>query len=178
MYFYFLIHTNLFFTMNNKSIYTFLFDVCSFIFVSIIAYLLLQNMKDWMSRDYFLLLMALFVVGAFYFRCMIFPKSSLLFSTVPFLMILFPINFYIGYTLFHKYYIFLDVIDDYSIHFTADYITPLVKGLSASQLLSIKSMATFGFTFSLLILLLTQFRIIWLLMRWGRAKFAGKDSHF
>ncbi len=164
--------------MTNKHLYTFLFDVFSLIFVSILSFLILFNIKEWMTQKYFIPLFLYFAIAAFYFRCIIFPKSSFLFSFWPFLVVIFLGNFYITFKLFHNYYLFLDVIDDYSIHFTKDFVTPLIKGLTAGQLLSIKSMATFGFVFYMVIIVLTQFRIIWLLLRKARAKFASKDSNY
>jgi hypothetical protein len=143
-----------------------------------IAFIILYRMKNQMDTHYFVLLMAYLVVGLFYFRCIIFSSASFLFNTLIFLILLFAANFYIAYIFSSKFYYYLGVIEDYSIHFSADFITPLAKNLNVQQILAIKNMTVFGFIFSLFILLLTQIRIIWLLMRRARTKFAGKDRDF
>jgi hypothetical protein len=73
---------------------------------------------------------------------------------------------------------YLEALENYSINFSPNFITPLARDLSVRQILSIRSMSIFAFVFAMFLLLLTQFRIIWLLMRKARAKFASKDSNY
>lgn len=163
----------------KKHIYTFIFDLLWAAFCVLLASLIMMTIRNYIDTTYFYTLVFCVALGLFYFKNIILPETSFLFSSVVSLLLIFLLNFKIAYDIFFiKLHYYLDGFENYFVGYDTDNFTSLSPDLGVRQLLLVKSITVYSFIFVLFLIFLTQIRIVWLLMRKARKRFSTDSNTY
>lgn len=157
--------------------YTFALDILWFIMAGIIAYIILFSVQHKIDATYFYTLYFSLVVAIVYLKWIMYPTTSFFFNNIFAKILLLLLNLPFAYFILREFNLYIENIDDYSINFNPNISFPLASNLSVDSLLWIKNLTLISFISVLVMIVLMQFRIIWLLMRAARSKFS-KDSGY
>lgn len=157
--------------------FKFTLDIIWFAVSGIVSFLFLFFLKKQIDEMYFNVLFGCNVLTLIYFRWILFPGTSFIFSNVLVKVLLWLVNFPLVFFLLQKFNYYMEKIDDYAIHLSPSISFPLADNLDVSRVLWIKNSTLLSFIAVLIIIALMQIRIMWLLMRSIREKYT-KDSGY